>query len=57
MPDTRSDRLSDKAAGLDAPGIVLNKGADSGSKVAHPSSGGFFLFLLILDWGRVNGGA
>jgi hypothetical protein len=43
---TRSDRLSDKAAELDAPGIVLfsNNGAYSSSRVAHPSSGGFFCF-------------
>jgi hypothetical protein len=47
MPETRSDRLSDKAAELDALGIVLrNNGADSSSRVAHPSSGGFFYFCF-----------
>jgi hypothetical protein len=48
MPETRGDRLSDKAAELDAPGIVLrNNGADSSSRVAHPSSGGFFYFAFL----------
>jgi hypothetical protein len=34
--------LSDKVADLNAPSKV--KGADSGRRVAHPSSGGFFIF-------------
>jgi hypothetical protein len=57
MPESRCDRLSDKAVGLDAPGIVINKGADSGSRVAHPSSGGFFCFCIWGEngWGHPKG--